>query len=51
MHVSQVYGFRSYRMGCKEHNNALMKVIKCSEENIVLLCKVTINARGPDLAT
>ena len=35
-------------MGCKEHNreNALMRVIKCNEENMVLFCKVTIRATG-----
>jgi len=38
LHVSQVYGVRSYRMSCKEHNNTFMKVIKCIEENTVLLC-------------
>jgi hypothetical protein len=39
-------------MSCKEHNrdNVLMTVIKCNEDNTVLLCKVTIRARGPDLA-
>ena len=53
LHVSQVYSIRSFRMGCKEHNreNALTKVIKCNEDNTVLLCKVTIRASGPDLET
>jgi len=53
LHVSQVYSIRRFRMGCKEHNreNALTKVIKCNEDNTVLLCKVTIRASGPDLET
>jgi len=53
LHVSQVYSIRRFRMVCKEHNreHALMKVIKCNEDNTVLLCKVTIRASGPDLET
>ena len=48
LHVSQVYSIRRFRMDCKEHNreNALMKVIKCNEDNTVLLCKVKWSRPG-----